>query len=91
MRRSDFIKSFVGLIGVAANINELALINTPLCITLSPNARIGDLVMNKDRKVFFFDGKRLRSVDGSAKDINAVVGKNQNNDYILFANAFKER
>jgi hypothetical protein len=91
MNRGSFIKSFVGLVGVAASIQELSLINTPIVVHLSPNARIGDLVMSIKNEIFYFDGKRLISVDGSVTNINAVVGTKPNDNFILFANACRER
>jgi len=92
MKRSEFFKSFVGLIGVVSSAKELSLINTPMVVYLSPNTMIGDLVMNNKGEMFHFNGKQIRSIDQSnAKNINAVIGTKPNEKFISFANACREK
>ncbi len=91
MKRGEFFKSFVGLIGVVSSAKELSLINTPNLVYLSPNTRIGDLVMNRKGEVFHFNGKQIRKIDRSNPvDINAVIGTKQNENFISFANCWQE-
>ncbi len=88
MKRSDFFKSVVGLIGVAGSLKELSLINTPVIELLPYNTRIGDLVMSSNRKVFMFDGKFIRGVTDGSRTL-AKIGTSASK-YQRFANACGE-
>lgn len=78
MKRSSFIKSIVGLVG---GINKKIL---PL------NTRAGDLLINKSGEVYFFTGKKLKSINNNNSDIDAEVGFCDRYDFFIMNLAFKE-
>lgn len=88
MNRSDFFKSFVGLIGVAVSVKELALISTPIYHVIPKESMVGDIVMNNSHECFLFDGKFIRPVTGKQQPFLAKLGDGSN--YLRFANAFRE-
>ena len=89
MRRSNFIKSLGGLVAIAVSAKELGLINTPLCEMLPFNTREGDIVMNKNGKVFVFTGSNIWPIDGG--DWIMATPSHGESKYVRFQSAIGGR
>ena len=88
MKRSDFFKSIVGLVGVAGSLKELSLINTPIVESLPYNTRVGDLVMSPEWAVYYFDGRFIKKIDTGERIL--AIPSIQNSKYQRFSSSIGE-
>ena len=90
MKRSEFFKSVVGLVGVAASMGELSTISFKTHEILPVSTMVGDLLMNFKSEVFYFTGSQITNIS-TGESLPAKAGIVNNGDYQRFSSSIGER